>query len=386
MARILFVVPPFPGHLYPALAVADALSGQGHRVAWATQVGAVVDGILPGAPVYDLPLRSAAAPDLDKVEARGLESVQTFFRDYAIPLAEQTLGALQAAVRSFRPDVLVVDHQVLAGALVARALQLPWITLATSSASIFKVHPTLDAWIAEALMPLQQAVLPPDRIVERPDFSPHGVIVFSIEALAGHERPRFEAAYHFVGATRGQGRPAIEFPWGWLRPDQRSILVTLGTVNARTAPRFFQVVMDAVATMPDLQAVLVASESLAAQAPANVLVRERVPQLALLEQVDAVICHAGHNTVCEALAQGLPLIVSPIRHDQPVVAEQVVARGAGLFLRHGKATAAATRAAIERLLAEPGYRERAQELAGQLRAAPGAAGAAALVAALIPAG
>ena len=53
MARILFVVPPFPGHLYPALAVADALSGQGHRVAWATQAGAVVDGILPGAQVYD---------------------------------------------------------------------------------------------------------------------------------------------------------------------------------------------------------------------------------------------------------------------------------------------------------------------------------------------
>lgn len=385
MARVLFVVPPFPGHLYPALAVADALSRLGHQTAWATQASALVDEILPAAQIYDLPVRSEAAPDLDKVEARGLESVQAFFRDYAIPLAEQTLESLRSAVVAFRPDVLAVDHQILAGALLARALDLPWITLATSSASIYRVHPTLDAWIAEALLPLQQTVLAADRIVDRPDFSPHGVVVFSIEALAGQQRPRFDAVYRFVGATRGEGRPSIEFPWTWLRPDRRKLLVTLGTVNPQMAPRFFEVVMEAVAAMPEVQAVLVAPQAMAAQAPENVLVRARVPQVPLLERVDAVICHAGHNTVCEALAQGLPLIVSPIRHDQPVVAEQVIASGAGIFLRHGKATAAATRSAIARLLADPSYRERAQELGGLLRAAPGAAGAAAFISALVPA-
>lgn len=386
MARILFVSPPLPGHLYPAMAVADALSRLGHEIAWATQDGAITAELLPGARIHDLPVSGEFAPDLDRVEARGLESVQTFFRDYAIPMAEQTLATLQAAVTTFQPDMMVVDHQILAGALVARARGLPWVTLATTSAAIYQGHPTMEAWIVETLRALQQAALPADRIVDRPDFSPQGVVVFSIEALVGEEpRPRFDAPYCFVGATHGEGRQPIEFPWEWLRADHRKILVTLGTVNLKVAPRFFEVIMEAVAAMPELQAVIVAPESMAAQAPGNVLVRSRVPQVALLKQVDALICHAGHNTVCEALAQGLPLIVSPIRHDQPFVAAQVVARGAGIFLRNGKATAAATRAAIERLFADAAYRERAQELAGLLRAAPGAAGAAAFIAARIPA-
>ena len=45
----------------------------------------------------------------------------------------------------------------------------------------------------------------------------------------------------------------------------------------------------------------------------NVLVRPSVPQLELLPHLDAVVCHAGHNTVCEALAHGVPLVVAPIR-------------------------------------------------------------------------
>ena len=42
------------------------------------------------------------------------------------------------------------------------------------------------------------------------------------------------------------------------------------------------------------------------------------------------VTHGGHNTVCEALAHGLPLVVAPIRDDQPTVAAQVVQAGAGV--------------------------------------------------------
>ena len=61
-----------------------------------------------------------------------------------------------------------------------------------------------------------------------------------------------------------------------------------------------------------------------------------VPQLALLPHVDAVVCHGGHNTTCEALAHGLPLVIAPIKDDQPIVAEQVVAAGAGLRVKFGR--------------------------------------------------
>jgi UDP:flavonoid glycosyltransferase YjiC (YdhE family) len=104
-----------------------------------------------------------------------------------------------------------------------------------------------------------------------------------------------------------------------------------------------------------------------------------VPQLELLDRVDGVICHAGHNTVCESLSRGLPLIVAPIRDDQPVIARQVIDAGAGLSMRHGKVSPAMARSTILNLFNTPALRENAQRLAQSFMAAPGAAGAATLI-------
>lgn len=48
----------------------------------------------------------------------------------------------------------------------------------------------------------------------------------------------------------------------------------------------------------------------------------------LLPHAAAVRCHAGHNTVCEALARGVPLVLAPIEDDRPIVAQQVEWAGA----------------------------------------------------------
>ncbi|OMI36018.1 glycosyltransferase [Streptomyces sparsogenes] len=105
------------------------------------------------------------------------------------------------------------------------------------------------------------------------------------------------------------------------------------------------------------------------------MVRE-VPQLPLLARVAAVVCHAGHNTVCEALWHGVPLVVAPIRDDQPVVAGQVVAAGAGVRVRFGRVTAAGLGEALDTVLYEPGCRAAAERVGASFRAAGGAAAAA----------
>jgi UDP:flavonoid glycosyltransferase YjiC (YdhE family) len=379
VTRILFTVPPLTGHLNPALAVAELLGAQGHTVAWAVHARQIGGKLPPRAWVYPLDFAETDDGDGAAPPVRGPESVRLFFEDYAMPMAAGALRPLEAIARDFRPDVMVVDHQMAAGALVARKLGLPWVSLVTTSASIQRMTPALDAWLAEHYLNLQRPYLPPELIVERPDFSPHRVIVFSVEALIGDAHPRVEAPYAFVGPTQGHGRRPVDFPWDWLRPDRRKLLVTLGTVSRDRDTRFFEVIMAALAGMPQVQAVMVAPAQLAAQAPENVLVRDFVPQLELLEQVDGVICHAGHNTVCEALTHGLPLIVAPIRDDQPVIARQVIDAGAGLFMRHGKVTSATARGTIESLLGTPALAERARALGQSLRAAPGAAGAAALI-------
>jgi len=381
MARFLFTLLPLIGHLNPALAVAATLLERGHQVAWAVHTAEIGASLPEGAHVYTL-ASGPAAPASPPV--RGLRSVQLFFEDYAFPLAERALPDLVAAVQDFRPDVMAVDCQMVAGAIAARRLGVPWGSLACTSAAILKAAPPVHAWIAAQHEALQRRCLPlPAATAPWPDLSPHRVVVFSIDALVGRRHERFDAPFAFVGPMQAVGRRPVAFPWDWLRADAPTLLVTLGTVSRDLETRFFEVVLEALAGMPAVQAVMVAPQRLAAQAPPNVLVQSFVPQPELLARVDGVVCHAGHNTVCEALLRGLPLVVSPIRDDQPVIARQVVDAGAGLFLRHGKATPAAAREAIERVLGSTALREGARRLAQQLQAAPGRAGAADALAALV---
>jgi MGT family glycosyltransferase len=390
MARILITVPPLTGHLNPALAVAAVLAQQGHILAWAVHARVLRDKLPPDARVYALDDAlddagdEAASPDLASagLAARGLESVRLFFEDYAIPLALRAFRPLDAAVRDFAPDLMLVDHQMLGGALVARQHALPWLALVTTSASILRFSPSMDAWVEAQYRSVQQLCLAPERIVARPDFSPYLNIVFSIEALLGDAHPRVDAPYAFVGPTRGQGRRAVEFPWAWLDPTRKKLLVTMGTVSRDRDTRFFEVVMQALAGL-EVQAVLVGPEALAAIAPPNVLVRSYVPQLELLARVDGVICHGGHNTVCEALAQGLPLIVAPIRDDQPVIARQAIDTGAALFMRYGKVTVDTARRTIQTLLDDASHAQHAQRVAAAFASASGAEGAAAAVAVVL---
>jgi MGT family glycosyltransferase len=276
---------------------------------------------------------------------------------------------LHDVVQTVKPDLMICDHQMIAGALVARAREIPWFTLASTNVSILKMSGMIDAWIEEQLARLQRDY--GVSVQARPDFSSYGVIVFSSEALLAGKYTYYDAPYHFVGPALAHRQLAVEFPWQELWTGAARLLISLGTVSRDRGVRFYDVMMEALDNLQlsdshlsqrPLQVVMVAPEELRDRAPANFILRPRVPQIELLAHMDAVLCHAGHNTVCEALSYGLPLIVAPIRDDQPIVARQVVDAGAGLFMRYGKVTVATARAAVEELFREPGYRSGALRL------------------------
>ena len=86
--------------------------------------------------------------------------------------------------------------------------------------------------------------------------------------------------------------------------------------------------------------------------------------------------HAGHNTVCETLAAGLPLVVAPIRDDQPVVADQVVRAGAAVRVKFARVRADALREAVDQALTDPGLRDAARGIQRSFAAAGGPVAAA----------
>jgi MGT family glycosyltransferase len=383
MARFLFVVPPLTGHVNPTISVGRELARRGHHIAWAGHPS-VVRALLPAEaeliPLEEGELLARHQQLREQANgARGLLAFKQLWEEFFVPLSRSMSPGVEAAVDAFRPDVMLVDQQALAGAWVARRRKLRWATLATTSARLadsLADLPKVREWVEGLFAQLERETGLEPR--PSPDLSPELVVLFSSELFAG--KGRFPSQTRFVGPSILDRPERAAFPWERLLPGPR-LLVSLGTLNAARGAQLYRVLAEALSAEP-LQVVLVAPPEVASGMPNNFLVQSRVPQLALLSHVQAVLCHGGHNTVCEALSFGLPLVVMPIRDDQPVIAQQVQDAGVGLRLRFGRTSAADLRATIRRVLDEQSFRAAAVRIQESFRDAGGALAAADAIEAL----
>lgn len=384
MSRFLFVVPPLVGHVNPAVGVAAELAARGHATAWAGLPEVIHPLAGLGAEVFPCAVAPGTAPGGTLRErppqTRGPAALKFLWEDFIVPLAEAMAPGVAAAVERFGPDVLVVDQQAVAGALLAERLGLPWATSATTSAEFtgpLDGMPLVDAWVRGLIADLRGRIGTPGGTAD-PRFSPHLILAFTTPELTGPIAPT-AGPIRFVGPSIAPRPTPAPFPWEWLAPGRATVLVTLGTANADAGAAFLTQCQEALRARSErLQAVIVDPAG-APGVPAgdpDVLVLPSVPQLRLLARTAAVVCHAGHNTVCEALWHGVPLVVAPIRDDQPVVAGQVAAAGAGLRVRFGRADAARLGRAVDAVLDDPEHRSAARRIGASFRAAGGAAAAA----------
>ncbi|MER6250445.1 glycosyltransferase [Streptomyces sp. NPDC001584] len=384
---MLFTVPPLAGHVNPTVAVGAELAARGHEIAWTGPASALARllpaqarilpaGEEPGAGGY-------AALHESWRDLRGVGALRFLWEEALVPLARAMVPGVARAVRAFGPDVLVADQQALAGPLVARRLGVPWVTSASTSAELtrpFADFPKVGEWVAGQISGLLAefgaAWDAGGRADWDPRFSERLVLVFSTPELVGAGQD-FPPHYAFVGPAFGARPPAPGFPWQRLDPARRRVLVSLGTLNQAAGARFYGAVLGAAERLAgEVQFVLAAPAALIGAAPDHLLLQESVPQLELLPHLDAVVCHAGHNTVCETLAHGLPLVVAPIRDDQPIVARQVALAGAGVRVRFGRTRAEELRDALTAVLDDPGPRRAARRIQASFAAAGGAAAAA----------
>ncbi|MEV6315393.1 glycosyltransferase [Streptomyces sp. NPDC051776] len=398
MSRFLFVVPPLVGHINPTVGVGAELAARGHQVAWAGMTEFVRPLAGDDAEVFPCGghrLGEGGAVRLPDV--RGPRALKFLWEQFLAPLAEEMAPGVHAAAEAFRPDVVVADQQTIAGGLVAEHLGVRWATSATTSAEFTGALdglPKVDGWLDGLIAEVRDRIGDPASTAD-PRFSPYLVLAFTTEELAGRAT-RAGDRIRFVGPSIA-GRPAgNDFPWDWLDPARPTVLVTLGTANADAGERFLAVCHEVARSRADrIQTVITdpaGSLGPAGTAVANggpgpdgggplpvdkdVLTLPYVPQLPLLERVGAVVCHAGHNTVCETLWHGVPLVVAPIRDDQPVIAAQVADAGAGIRVRFGRVTAPKLGEALDAVLQQPGYRAAAERIRASFRAAGGAAVAA----------
>lgn len=388
MSRFLFVVPPLADHVNPASAVAVELAVRGHEVAWAGRPAALEGLVAADDPVFPC----AGTPGTDRPrDLRGVAALKSLWEDFFAPLAYAMAPGVTAAVLEFGPDLLVVDQQTIAGALVAERLGVPYVTSSTTSAELSRGPsdtPQFDQWLTDLLDGLRLRLGDPSARYD-PRFSPRLTLVFSTSELTGPQAPN-RGLVRFVGPAVGPALGQVpdshaataDFPWGWVDgdDDRALVLVSLDTAHTTVGAHFLAQCVDGIrARSRALRAVVVDPEGVlgSPRDEDNLLICPVVPQLALLARTDAIVCHAGHRTVTEALWHGVPLVVAPVRCDQPVIAAQVTAVGAGVRVRFGRTDAKAVGSALDAVLGQPSYTAAARRVSHSFREAGGAPSAAA---------
>lgn len=326
----------------------------------------------------------------------GLHSVMV----WEIGLAEQLLPRLLDEVKCADPDYLLIDSMCPWGNLLQQILQLPAICMA----SVFV--PNDRAVTVEEMVQLAYGQAPKPVLLAGIDamntyiettrridhrfgtLSPNIVEFFSnrqplnLVFTSREFHPAgdsFGPEYIFVGTMLNfQRKDATDTSDLPLTGSDPLIYVSLGTIF-NDHPEFFRACIEAYSGAPFR--VLIATGSRIDRAalgelPPNIHIREYVPQLTALKHASLFVTHGGMNSVSEALANEVPLLVFPQHGDQHLVAAQVERAGAGLRLTQSDITPQRIRVLTETVLRDTRFVAGARAVAASFAQCGGAQAAA----------
>lgn len=376
MSRVALVAGPDPGHLFPLMAMADALTERGHTVVVVTGEDRRGDVEGGGHAYRRLPLEW---PD-DRHADLGYRLWE---------LAGRLAPATAAVLDDVGPDVVVVDTLTQSGAMAAELAGLPWI-------EVIPHHlPDPDA----AIPPVGLGRLPGGGPLRR--FDDRRLRTLQSISLAGGatHRDRVRRDLGLAGTGRARLRlvaslPSLEYPrsrWaadthlvgplGWdppweplLPPAGREPLVVVTDSSASTVP--WQLGAFALDALRDagLRIAVVTRGELEPW-PSRCVVGWG-PHGPLLDQAAVAITPGGAGVLGKAFLRGVPVVAVPVHGDQAEAAARVVHAGAGRRVRRWQRTRRRLRASVLEVLADDDHAIAAGRLADEAaRLGPGHAAA-----------
>ena len=162
---------------------------------------------------------------------------------------------------------------------------------------------------------------------------------------------------------------AVAVPEWW--PDLESgksiILVTQGTLANADFSELLEPTLQALEGRDDLLIVATTGgrsvEEIHCEIPANGRVATFLPFDVLLPKIDLLVTNGGYGSVSQALAAGVPIVSAGLTEDKAEVGARIEWSGVGLNLATNRPTEDALRWAVERVLTEQRFRERARVMA-----------------------
>lgn len=182
----------------------------------------------------------------------------------------------------------------------------------------------------------------------------------------------FDHTYQFVGPSIVSRLSHEDFDMEGIK-GKRLIYISLGTIFNQ-ALDFYKLCLEALGNTDYTIVMSVGDRTQLADLgaiPENFIVKRYVPQMDVLQSAKLFITHGGVNSTNEGLYYGVPLIILPQSADQPIIAEQVVSRGAGLRLQMQTLTANQLREAVDHVLSVPSFEKTAANLRESFRKSGG---------------
>jgi MGT family glycosyltransferase len=368
MAKFVFVVPPLTGHINPTLSMGAVLLQRGHRVGWITLDKALASRLPEGGELLHINYdendqqKQDSEKYLDIITKKivyGIDSLKFLYEEVLIPLNRHSYDGVAALLDQFQPDLVITDHQMFAGAIAATNKGLPYATSVTAPAAIKVMEelPKVHEWEVNQIVTLQQEY----GIDATESIACSDLLTMVLTSQAFFGDMELTPNFCFTGPVINRPATKTAFDWDKLNESNNpKILVSIGTTfDHEHKKNFFAKVIEAFGN-EEITAVVVSDPDLFEEWPANFIVQRQVPQLDLLPHLDAVVCHGGHNTVCETLFNGLPMVVIPIAYDQSHVAGRVVRTGAGERLNFNRFKAHHLKEAVNQVLNTPTYKESAE--------------------------
>jgi UDP:flavonoid glycosyltransferase YjiC (YdhE family) len=361
-----------PGHVFPAISLGRALARRGHEVTietWEERRAAVEGAGLGFAAAEEY--RTFPPPE------PGTEAGQH---------AADAARALLPLIERLDPAVVVSDILTLAPTLAAEAAGVPLATL------VPHIYPVVEPGLPFFAVGLRKPRTPVGRAIWRQgqraldvglehgrrdlngqrarlDLPPlerfHGGISPELALVATYPQLEYPRAWPAGVQVTGPmpfevPHPDVELPPG----DAPLVLVAPSTAHDSEN----HLVRTALAALAEEPVRVVATTNRVRPrrpiaVPANAVLVDWLSYSQLMPIAALVISHGGHGTVARALGAGAPVLISPITGDMGETAMRVSWFGAGLSLPWRLCRPGPLRWATRRLVADPGFRARAGEIA-----------------------
>jgi UDP:flavonoid glycosyltransferase YjiC (YdhE family) len=338
-------------------------------------------------------MRFAPAPEYQVFPTREVP-----LKPYAA--AVKASASTRELIRAFDPGVVVADIITAAGSLAAQAEGRPWATLVPHVLptgepgfpiySVGAVYPrsAIGRRLWSLVRPIvmtgeEQGRVELNGARERVGLGPlgevHGGISRDLAIVATFPQLEYPRTAGWPG-IRITGPLLWEQPFGdvELPPGDAPLVLVAPSTSQDPEHRLVRAALEALADEPVRVLASTNRREPAGPlpAPANARVVDWVSYARTMPLCDAVVCHAGHGTLARALASGAPVVACPHAGDMAENAARIRWAGAGVSLPRRLMTPRGIRLAVRRVLGDPRYRRRAEELGAWATRNDGASAAA----------